>query len=231
MQHHLPSSCHGYASPDDAYVLQELQSCHPQHALPQWSDDIPSLLVVDFQAVLSALEGFSRRTSPGYSQLRAQHPLDVIKGACTPDAQLCCDNLTHWMSKLLAGKSDPRIAPWLSGASLTALIKKTGGYCPIAIGEVLCRLASRICCASIRDRFPDVFVPYGQVGVGLKGGLEAAIHSMLSFIDATSAREDFCCIDMTNAFNECSRSAFLECLRREFPQLFARARWSYHSLG
>ena len=56
---------------------------------------------------------------------------------------------------------------------------------------------------------------------------------MRSFIDATTSREDSCClkIDMTNAFNECSRSAFLECLQREFPQLFAWAQWSYHSPG
>ena len=56
---------------------------------------------------------------------------------------------------------------------------------------------------------------------------------MRSFIDATPAREDFCCvkIDMTNALNECSRSAFLERLQREFSQLFAWAQWSYHSPG
>ena len=49
---------HGWASCDDANVLQERQSRHPQHALLQWSDDIPSSLVVDSQAVLLALKGF-----------------------------------------------------------------------------------------------------------------------------------------------------------------------------
>ena len=70
-------------------------------------------------------------------------------------------------------------------------------------------------------------MPYGQVG------LEAAIHSVRSFIDATSAGKDCCClkIDMTNAFNECFGLAFLERLRREFPQLFAWAQWSYYSPG
>ena len=116
---------HGCASRDDADALQELQSRHPQHALPQWSDDIPSSLVVDFQAVLSALDGFPRGSNPGYSQLCAQHLVDAIKGACTPDAQLCLDNLTCLMSKLLAGKIDPRIAPWLFGSPITgALIKR-----------------------------------------------------------------------------------------------------------
>ena len=76
------------------------------------------------------------------------------------------------MSKLLAGKIDPRIGPWLSGAPLTALIKKTGGDHPIAVGDGFRRLARTICCAFIRNRLPDVFVPYGQVGVGLKGEVQ-----------------------------------------------------------
>ena len=222
-------SC-GCASRDDPMVLDELKSRHPEHALPEWSDDIPPPLVVDSLAVLSALESFPRGSSPGFSQLRAQHLLDIMKGAYVPDAQLCLANLSRFMTKLLAGKCDPRIAPWLSGAPLTALLKKSGGFRPIAVGEVLRRLASKLCCASVKDRLPDVFLPTGQVGVGIRSGMESAIHTTQSFLDANWDKEDFCClkIDMTNAFNECSRPAFLSRLRREFPELFAWAQWSYH---
>ena len=48
------------------------------------------------------------------------------------------------MNKFLAGAIDPQVAPWLSEAPLTALIKKTGGYRPIAVGEVICRLVSKL---------------------------------------------------------------------------------------
>ena len=44
------------------------------------------------------------------------------------------------MNALLSGKIDRNIAPWLSGAPLTALHKKTGGICPIAVGDVIQRL-------------------------------------------------------------------------------------------
>ena len=69
------------------------------------------------------------------------------------------------------------MAPWLCGAPITALHKKNGGVRPIAVCETIRRLVSRVCCLSVRDDLPDLFLPHGQVGVGIKGGLEAAIHS------------------------------------------------------
>ena len=79
----------GCASRDDPSVFTELKHHHPIHTLPGWSEDIPSPLVVDSQSVLHALEAFPRGTSPGFSQLRAQHLLDAIRGTSAPDAQLC----------------------------------------------------------------------------------------------------------------------------------------------
>ena len=51
----------------------------------------------------------------------------------------------------------------------------------------------------------DTFLSYGQIGVGVKGGLEAAIHGLCKLIMDESENDDFCCIkvDMKNAFNEC----------------------------
>ena len=64
------------------------------------------------------------------------------------------------------------------GAPLTALHKKFGGFRPIAVGEVLRRLVNRCCCSAVRPRLSEFFLPYGQVGVGTKGGLEAAVHTV-----------------------------------------------------
>ena len=58
--------------------------------------------------------------------------------------------------------------------------------CPIAVGEVLRRLVSRVCYAAVRPRLPDILLSYGQVGVGVKGCLEAAIHSVRTFIEKNS---------------------------------------------
>ena len=98
---------------------------------------------------------------------------------------------------------DRLISSWLCGAPLTALFKKHdgGGVRPIAVGEVLRRLVSRICCAAVKSKLPDIFLPYGQVGVGIRGGLEAAVHSLSSFIGAHGDDPTLCCLklDMSNA--------------------------------
>ena len=99
---------------------------------------------------------------------------------------------------------DISISPWLSGAPLTALNKKSGGICLFAIGEVIRRLVSGICCTAVKARLQEVILPYGQFGVGVRGGLEAAIRTLKSYITTNSLRKNLCCfkIDMRIAFNE-----------------------------
>ena len=201
----------GCAPNDDISALDDLRQRHPTHDLPHWSDNVPPPLVVDSTAVIATLQAFPRGSSPGGSKLRPQHLLDAICGTSSPFAGHCLDQLTYFMNKLLSGKLDRRIGPWLSGAPLTALRKKPSGFRPIAVGEVLRRLASRLCCSAVRPYLPDIFLPYGQVGVGVKGGLEAAVHGLRKLIVDNSQNDELCCakVDMRNAFNECRRSSFL----------------------
>ena len=223
----------GCASPDDTSALTELRQRHPEHSLPAWNEDIPPPLTVSSASVLAALRAFPPATSLGGSKLRCQHLLDAIDGTTTPSARDCLDRLTHFACFLLSGRADTRLAPWLTGAPLTALYKKQGGIRPIAVGEVVRRLISRLCCMAVRSRLPDVFIPTGQVGVGIRGGLEAAIHSLCSFIESNGSNADLCClkIDFSNAFNECSRSTFLHRVHAEYPEIFAWSQWSYHCHG
>ena len=79
---------------------------------------------------------------------------------------------------LLAGIVDPQVAPWLVEAPLLALQEKDGTFRPIAVGEVIRHLASRLCCRAVHSKLPDIFLPYNQVGVGTQGGLEAAVHAV-----------------------------------------------------
>ena len=50
-------------------------------------------------------------------------------------------------------------------------------------------------------------LPYDQVGVGVNGGTEVAVHTLRSFTASKADREDPCCdkIDFLNAYNECHR--------------------------
>ena len=119
------------------------------------------------------------------------------------------------------------------GAPLTALHKKSGGFRPIAVGEVLLRLTSRVCCSAVKPRLSEVFLPYGQVGVGTKGGLEAAVHTARTFIQDYGQDENFCClkIDMKKCFQRMQSVFFLRRLNQEFPELLSWAKWCYCSAG
>ena len=57
--------------------------------------------------------------------------------------------------------------PIFPGAPLTALIKPGGGVRPITVGETLRRLVSKVCYLAVCSALPDVFLPFGQVGVGV----------------------------------------------------------------
>ena len=182
---------------------------------------------------MACLLAFPKGTSSGASKLRAQHLLDAIAGSTTPAARECLLSLTRFMNHFLSGKAPSCLAPWLCGAPLTALLKKGGGVRPIAVGEVLRRLASRLCCLAVRPSLPSVFLPYGQVGVGIPGGLEGAIHITRHFISTHGADDSLALlkVDMKNAFNECDRSAFFTRMSEDFPEISAWVKWCYSQLA
>ena len=76
-------------------------------------------------------------------------------------------------------------------------------------------------------------MPCNQIGVGIRGGLEAGIHALAGIIDHCGSNPDLCClkIDMSNAFNECHQSSFLDRLHRELPAIFACTQWCYYCEG
>ena len=130
----------------------------------------------------------------------------------------------------MSGRASRLVAPWLCGAPITALHKKNGGVRPIAVCETIRRLVSRVCCLSVKDNLPDLFLPYGQVGVGIKGGLEeAAIHSFRHFLHSHKDNPDLCAVkfDMHNAFNEVQRTSFLRQLECRFPGIYPWVKWCY----
>ncbi len=219
----------GVASPDSPTALQELIVRHPLGALPLEVTDIPSNLSVSCLQVSTAITRFPKGSSPGASQLRAQHLYDAICGTTVPAAQDCLSALTKWINLLLSGKANPIIAPWLCGAPLTALIKKGGGVRPIAVGETIRRLTSRLCCSAVFPSLPDTFIPEGQVGVGVKRGLEAAIHGTRYIVNQHQSKTNFCLlkVDFSNAFNECDRNTFFNRVRDDFPELLGWVHWCY----
>eukprot|EP00731_Ephydatia_muelleri_P035300 Em0113g2a len=92
----------------------------------------------------------------------------------------------HWMplyqvvNLLITGEVPAALAPYLAGGNLTALMKlKELGWDvrPIAVGEVLRRLAGKCACALTKEKATDFFAHF-QFGVACPGGTEKIIHRL-----------------------------------------------------
>ena len=84
--------------------------------------------------------------------------------------------LTDVVNLLASGKAHATARQWICCASLTALATPDGGLRPIAIGETLRRLTGKILAKDAAEDFKACFEP-AQVGVGSRGGAEAAIRA------------------------------------------------------
>ena len=105
----------------------------------------------------------------------------------------------------------------LFSSNLTALRKKDGGIRPVAVGNVFRRLAAKAWCYVVSRAVSHELLPY-QLGVSLRGGAEAAIHAVRTFITNNIDSSDHKIIvklDMMNAFNSVRRDHVLRtCLDR-----------------
>ena len=165
-------------------------------------------IVVDESVV-----GFPHVTSHGASGLHAQHLLDVVSGHTAPSAELCLNILTRLMNFLLSGRAYSLLPLcFLLGCVVPhwQLFKmKNGGVCPIAIGKILHCLASSLCCQCACPFLFVFFLPYGQLGVSIPGGLEAAIHAVCHLLFQFGSNEflALCKLGMKNASSKgiCSK--------------------------
>jgi hypothetical protein len=101
---------------------------------------------------------------------------------------------------------------------LIALIKKSGGIRPIAIGNVLRRLATKIILFRNSARLGQLLRPR-QVGYATPNGAERAVHSARTYLEAN----DKCVllkIDFRNAFNENRRDRMLHLVNEHVPDLY-----------
>ena len=75
-----------------------------------------------------------------------------------------------------------RRRPILFGGSLIALEKNSGGVRPIAIGYTWRRLAAKCANSYAISELANLFNPI-QLGVGVPGGCEAAMHSARKYAE------------------------------------------------
>ena len=103
-----------------------------------------------------------------------------------------------------------------------ALSKKSGGVRPIArpIGSSLRRLASKCANQFGSNRLKSYFHPH-QVGVGIPGGCNSAIHLARWFLQGVPADYVMFKFDFANAFNILRRHYMLLSVFNRLPEMYA----------
>ena len=111
---------------------------------------------------------------------------------------------------------------------LVALPKKDGSVRPVAVGEVLRRLVSKILCSAYRSEAEDYFQSL-QLGVSSRLGAEVGYQTLKQYMarNRDDANKVAVKIDFENAFNSADREAILCRVRENFPGLAAWVDYCY----
>ncbi|XP_048479848.1 uncharacterized protein LOC125489131 [Plutella xylostella] len=208
-------------APDTPETLQGLQSKHPPQPPSAQLPDAPASDSAPLQVlgtdVYGAIMSFRCGSTGGLDGLSPQHLKDLL--ASTGQAgETLLSNLTALINLMLAGKVNTLIAPLMYGARLCALNKKDGGIRPIAVGSTLRRIASKVCCRQILPKLSTYLQPL-QLGFGSKGGCEAAVHALRTYIEHDGG-EVVLKVDIKNAFNSIDRGTFLTEIKELTPEIY-----------
>ena len=119
--------------------------------------------------------------------------------------------LVDFCALVLRGDTPEEVRPLFFGASLVALRKKCDGVRPIAVGCTLRRLVAKVACNKVVGDMAHVLAPR-QLGYGVWGGSEAAVHAARSFLKNMRSRSEHAMVklDFSNAFNSIRRDRMLE---------------------
>ena len=177
----------------------------------------------DEAQAFKAIRLFPNGYGGGLDGLRPQHLKDMVGGLNREHETSLLQSLTLFVNLVLDGGVPTEIRPIFFGATLCALRKKDGGVRPIAIGNTLRRLVSKVAVSACRDEYSNLL----QLGFGIKRGAEAAIHAARTFIHS---HDDMVLlkIDFANATNSINRDKALEAVSEHLPSLFS---YTYSSYG
>ena len=205
-------------------TVKDLADKHP--AAPSESEFMPDSATVDFQPVQvtdrevsNAISSFPPGSSAGLDSLSPQHLKDMIGNDGDP---ALLTNLTSLVNVLLKGSLPVDIVRIIYGGKLIALRKKDGGIRPITVGYVIRRIVAKCANQSIINRGSLGLLPR-QLGVGVKGGIEAAVHTTRRFFESIQEDETKIVVklDFKNAFNSIRRDKMLSIVAKSAPCIYA----------
>ena len=217
------------ADASDPATLRGMELLHPHSPPPsaEAPEEEPPLQCT-VSDVESALASFDLDSAGARDGLRPQHIHDAITRPALGLRGHLLTALSGVVSRCLAGDVPAAVAPFISSAHLTPLLKDAGGLRPIAVGLTLRRLVSKVAVAHVLPAVSAYLQPL-QFGVGVRGGAEAVVHSLQRYVTArgASSTHTLVSLDFSNAFNAVHRQEFMDRARDVCPGLLPWLRTSY----
>jgi len=171
--------------------------------------------------VIKAIASIGKEKAPGLSGW-TRPLLDLVIGDDSPVISFL---------RLLADMIRQGTAPGASllcASRLIGLEKPGGGVRPIAIGDLIYRVAMKAILLTSYN--PSMLLPF-QLGVSSPGGVEPAIFLLEeAIIGGNSANfQQLASIDLTNAFNSVARPAIAAAVATYAPVFYRATAWAYNS--
>ena len=206
---------------DTLDTLTQLKSKHPEApigtSLPPAPENADSHTPISSEAVRKAIISFPAGSAGGPDGLKPVHLKNLI-GASEAGNRLLL-SVTKLCNFVLSDKIHEEIRPIFFGANLFAFSKKDRGIRPIAVGNTLRRLATKVGLKPVTQELGNFLRP-NQLGYGTKGGSEAAAHAIRHYISKNTKNKVFLKLDISNAFNSMRRDHILHKVKETQPSLY-----------
>ena len=223
----IPGIPEGFDEPDWEFELKEVELPTAEGAQKKW-----------IESVEFVRQRLKRGVAQSLSGARYEHY------QCLP-----FETLKRMVQKILNGTPSEGVRAVLTACRMIALDKGGRKVRPVAIGEAIRRIAARVVCVQDNEAFSAILTSVMQFGVGVKGGIEYAYHSirlhMLAMHDEFEAKyygvgsdggdaevlekdiPGVLKVDFRNGYNSTSRAKMLAQVQAKFPHLLRFARFCY----
>ena len=198
---------------------EEMKAKHPSatHSSTFQSTTTAAQMVFTQKEVFNAVKSFRRGSAAGPSGLRPEHLKVAVKSPSPNKSDRALEALTKVVNLAVAGKVPEAVAPFLCGARLHAANKKAGGIRPIAVGNLLRRLVSKLVSFGLAHKVASKLAPH-QLGVGVRGGCEAIVHAVRQALEDGDVDQWVLQADLINAFNMGDRDTAFEEMEQNCPE-------------
>ncbi len=209
----------------DVNTLQALHALHPAapEPVPDFAASIRDVSAPELsvEMVRKVLLEQKRGVAAGPSGLSGDH-LKVLLGS-----ERGLRDLTDVLQHIVRGRVPREVVPWLTTSRLIPLMKASGGVRPVAVGEVLLRLAARCSLAVVKPQLVEYLGEgYLQVGAGIPGGSESQLLRIESALEG-DPDSVVVALDLSNAFNSVSRTEMLRQVQIHAGPLLPQVAMSY----